>query len=123
MGLPLYSAHGRALTVLYSDVENHAIGQEQVFVGTAGSVIERENASHFRFYAHQSYQADGKKRERYLAGPVGSPEADVAAQALRDRIREVKELVPSLRLLGREGFHLVDPRTYATVASLHNHGV
>jgi hypothetical protein len=119
----LYSGHSRALTVLYSDLENHALGQSTVFVGTAGSVIERENASGFRFYAHQSYEADGKKRERYLAGPVGSAAADAAAQRTRETIREVKSLVPSLRLLGREGFHLVDSRTYATLASLHNHGV
>src|SRR6185436_19734764 len=108
---------------LHSDLENHALGQREVFVGTAGSVVERQNASGFRLYAHQFYDGDGKKRERYLGGPVGSAEADALAEATRVRIREVKELVPSLRLLGREGFSLVDPRTYATVASLHNHGV
>jgi hypothetical protein len=120
---PLYTPHGRALTVLYSDLENHALAQREVFVGTAGSVIERQNASGFRLYAHQFYDGDGKKRERYLGGPVGSGDADALAEATRARIRELKELVPSLRLLGREGFSLVDPKTYATLASLHNHGV
>ena len=120
---PLYTPHGRALTVLYSDLENHALAQREVFVGTAGSVIERQNASGFRLYAHQFYDGDGKKRERYLGGPVGSADADALAEATRARIRELKELVPSLRLLGREGFSLVDPKTYATLASLHNHGV
>jgi hypothetical protein len=109
--------------VLHADLENHAIAQAEVFVGTAGSVVERRNASSFAFYAHQFYDADGKKRERYLAGPVGSPDADKAAGELRSRIRDVKELVPSLRMLAREGFCVVDRRTYATVASLHNHGV
>jgi hypothetical protein len=119
----LYTPHSRALAVLYADLENHAVGQREVFVGTAGSVLERQNAAGFRFYAHQSYEADGKKRERYVAGPVGSATADAAAEQLRTDIREVKALVPSLRLLGREGFHLVDAKTYATLASLHNHGV
>jgi hypothetical protein len=109
--------------VLYGDLENHALAQREVFVGTPGSVIERSNASGFRFYAHQYYDGDGKKRERYLAGPAGAAEADAAADRLRTQIRELRELVPSLRLLGREGFQLVDPRTYATLASLHNHGV
>jgi hypothetical protein len=99
------------------------LSQHEVFVGTAGSVIQRKNASNFRFYAHQYYDGDGKKRERYLAGPIGTPEADAAAEKMRARIHEVKELVPSLRLLGREGFNLVDPKTYATLASLHNHRV
>ena len=119
----LYTPHSRALTVLHTDLENHALGQREVFTGTAGSVIERSNATGFRFYAHQYYDGEGKKRERYLGGPVGSAEADATAQAIRERIRELKALVPSLRMLGREGYNLVDPRTHATLGSLHNHGV
>ena len=67
----LYRSHLPALMVLFADLENHARGQSQVFVGTPGSVLERSNAAGFRFYAHQFYDGDGKKRERYLAGPVG----------------------------------------------------
>lgn len=119
----LYRAHARALTALYSDVENFALGQPAVFPGTAGSVVVRQNASGFRFYAHQFYGADGKQREKYLGGPIGSAEPDAAAESMRARILELKQIVPSLRLLGREGFHLVDSRTYATVASLFNHQV
>jgi hypothetical protein len=109
--------------VLYADLESHALAQRQAFEGTAGTVIERANASGFRFYAHQSYDGDRKKRESYLAGPIGDAKADAAAEEMRTRIREMKDLVPSLRLLGREGFSLVDARVYATLASLHNHGI
>lgn len=123
MKTALYTPHSRALTVLYADLERYALNQREVFVGTAGSVIERKNATGFRFYAHQYYDGEGKKREQYLAGPVGNLEADAAAKNVRERIREIKELVPSLRLLGREGFNLADPKTYATLASLHNNGV
>lgn len=42
---------------------------------------------------------------------------------MRDRIAEAKDLVPTLRMLGREGFNLVDAKTYGTIAALHNHGV
>jgi len=120
---PLYTPHRRALTVMYADLESHALNPREVFVGTAGSVIERKNAAGFRFYARQFYDGEGRKRERYLAGPVGSPDADAAAEDMRVRIRELKEIVPSLRMLGREGFNLVDPRIYSTLASLHNNGV
>ncbi len=123
MASPLYTLHGRALTTLYADMESQALGQPRVFTGTPGSVVQRTNAAGFRYYAHQYYDGDGKKRETYLAGPAGQPEAEAAAMLLRDRIREVAGVIPSLRLLGREGFTLVDARTYATLASLHNHGV
>lgn len=118
---PLYVPHPPSLALLYGDIENHALLQHKVFVGTAGSVNERSNAAGFRFYAHQYYDGDGKKRETYIAGPIGAPEVEAVLDALRERIRDTQELVPSLRLLGREGFHLVDRKTYATLAAIHNH--
>ena len=36
---------------------------------------------------------------------------------------EQKGLAASVRLLGREGFQVVDAKVWATLASLHNHGV
>jgi len=123
MARALYTSHSRALTTLYSDLESYALGQPHVFVGTAGSLVERTNASGFSFYAHAYYDGDGRKRERYIAGPVGSAEADAVAAELRARVAELKDLVPSFRMLAREGFGIVDPRTYVTLASLHNHGV
>jgi hypothetical protein len=119
----IYVPHSRALTMLHADLESHAALGTQAFPGTAGSIIERKNASGFRFYAHQYYDGDGRKRESYLAGPVGDATADAAADETRARIKEIKALVPSLRMLGREGYNLADARTYGTVASLANHGV
>lgn len=119
----LHTSLPRALTVLFSDIERHAAAQSEVFVGTAGSVIERTNAGGFRFYAHQWYDASGKKRETYVAGPIGDPEADATAQRLETRIQDLSGLLPSLRLLGREGFQTADPRAFATIAALHNDGV
>ncbi|MDX2021840.1 MAG: GSU2403 family nucleotidyltransferase fold protein [Deltaproteobacteria bacterium] len=121
--MSLFTIHARALTSLYADVEGVALTLHSPLLGTPGSVVERTNASGFRFYSHQFYNGDGKKTERYIAGPVGAPEADAAAEAVRQQLVEVKDLVPSLRLLGREGFNLVDAKTYATLASLAKHGV
>lgn len=121
---PLFTAHDRALTLLYSDLENRALTLREVFTGTPGSVIERTNAAGFRFYVHQSYRGGERTQsERYLAGPAGSPEVESAAAELRKRIDEIKGMAPSLRLLGREGFALVNARTWAAIASLHNHGL
>lgn len=119
----LYTAHSRALTTLYSDLESYAGQQREVFIGTAGTVLERANAAGFRFYARQYYDGEGKQRENYLCGPIGDAQADARARDMRTRIEEIKDLVPSLRLLGREGFNLADSRTYVTLASLHNYGV
>ena len=121
---PLYAPHDRALTLLFSDLENRALTLREVFTGTPGSVVERTNADGFRFYVHQSYRGGERKQsERYLAGPIGSAKAESAAGELRKRIDEVKGMVPSLRLLGREGFALSSAKAWATIASLHNHGL
>ena len=119
----LFSRHPQALSVLLADIEGHALQQELAFAGTAGSVNERRNASGFRFYAHQYYDGEGKQRETYVAGPVGDAEADRMAEELKLRIHEARGLLPSIRMLGREGFQLVDAKTFATVATLHNHQI
>lgn len=80
---PLYEPHSTALTVLHGDLENLARGSTTVFVGTAGSLLERQNAGGFRFYARQYYDGDGRKREQYVSGPVGHGDADATAAALR----------------------------------------
>ena len=75
----LYTAHSRALTTLYHDLESYARQQREVFIGTAGTVLERTNAAGFRFYARQYYDGKGKQRENYLCGPIGDEQADAPA--------------------------------------------
>ncbi|MGQ0655130.1 MAG: GSU2403 family nucleotidyltransferase fold protein [Betaproteobacteria bacterium] len=119
-GRKLYQPHAAALMALHGDLENFARAQAEVLTGTPGSVLERSNASGFRYYAHQSYDAHGKKIERYLAGPAGDARADAKAQALREKVQALGEALKHVRLLAREGFKLVDSKAYATLASLHN---
>lgn len=83
----LYRSHLPALMVLLADLENHARGQSQVFVGTPGSVLERSNAAGFRFYAHQFYDGDGKKRERYLAVSLRQACMNSPRESVRNRRR------------------------------------
>lgn len=119
----LFQTHNAALITEFGNVENYARMVTHVLPGTPGSVLERTNAAGFRYYTHQYYDGDGKKREIYLAGPVGTEAVEQAAEALRERIAEAKQIISVIRLLGREGFSVADAKTFATLASLHNHGV
>lgn len=122
-GKRMYERHETALSTLFGDLENFARGQGDAFPGTPGTVLERSNAKGFRFYAHQYYDASGKKTEKYIAGPIGEAVADATARNLRDRIQAVTGAQRSIRLLAREGFKLADSKTYATVAVLGNQGL
>ena len=65
-----------------------------------------------------------KLAEQHIGlGPVGDAAADARAKQLREHIAELNAALRNVRLLGREGFKLADAKTYATVASLHNHAV
>ena len=117
---PLYEQHPVALSTLYGDLQNFARTQGQAHTGTAGNVVERTNAGGYKFYAHQYYDARGKKVDRYIAGPVGARDADFKVAEVRDRISALSEAIKTIRLLIREGFKHVDSKTYATIATLHN---
>lgn len=123
MSAPLYYPHPTSLNVLYGNLEGHAKAGAPVFAGTAGTVVIRTNKQGYEFYAHRYYDGDGKQRESYVSGPVGDAQADNKAEELKTRIEEAKALTPDLRLLGREGYQLADSKTYATLASLHLHGL
>jgi hypothetical protein len=71
----------------------------------------------------QQYDRSVVKRESYLAGPIGDPVADKTAQETRKAIAEQRDLVQSIRLLMREGYAALDPKHYAAIAALGNHGV
>lgn len=119
----LVHLHNKALSTEFGNLENFARLLDKAFPGTPGSVLERTNAAGYRYYSHQYYDGEGKKRETYIAGPVGAADAEAAAQAFRERISETKDIITSIRLLAREGFAIADSKTYATIACLHNHGI
>lgn len=119
----IFTIHPASLSVEYGNIENVAAMKEEIILGTPGSVIEQINKDGVRFYTHQFYDGDGKKRQKYIAGPIGADDANAAAEKMRSKIEEVNDLVTAIRMLGREGFILVDAKTYTTLGALHNHGV
>lgn len=119
----LYFDHPTPLKTLYGTLDGHAKAGAPVYCGTAGFVTARKNQSGFEFYVRRFYDGDGKQREQYISGPAGDPDADARAEKIREEIAEVKALASDLRLLARENFQFADAKTYATLASLHLHGL
>ena len=118
----LFQFQSRGLAATFADLENLALAQPQAPLGSPGSVLTRTNAGGFRFYALQRYAHDGRRVERYLAGPVGDDAADRAALEARKDIEESREVMGTVRLLLREGYGALSPRPYAVVAALANEG-
>lgn len=116
-----YLLHKRSLASLHADLETHALSQSAAPTGTPGGIVERSNASGYAYYALQNYDFDGHRREAYIAGPVGDPEAERKVLALRAEIADAKGAIDSARMLAREGYALQDPREFAVVATLANH--
>ena len=116
----LFQTVSPALTTLFGSVDGLVKSGVPVFAGSPGSIASRKNQHGVEYYVHRYYGGDGTQREVYL-GRVGESEDSVAS--LRARIDEVKALLPELRLLMREGFQSSDAKTYATLASLHTHGL
>jgi Uncharacterized conserved protein len=119
---PLYRKHPRSLATTYADVENHALHQDEILVGTPGSITTRQNAAKSRFYVRQYYDFDGRKRDQYLC------QADVIdcarmVEGWKRRIDEAKQLQQSVRLLAREGYSTLDPKPLAALAALGKHRI
>ena len=118
MATPLYQTVSPSLSTLFGSIDGHVKAGAPVFVGAAGSIGKRKNQNGVEYYVHRFYDGSGTQQEAYL-GVTG----EFDPGPLQAQIDEVKALVPELRLLVREGFQAVDPKTYATLASLHRHGV
>lgn len=117
MASPLYKKHPPTLATTYADVENHALHQDEVLVGTPGAISIRENANKTRFYVRQYYDFDRKKRDQYLC-QVDVPDCERLIKAWRTRIDEAKDLQASVRLLAREGYSTLQAKHLAALAPL-----
>ena len=122
MPVPLYQKHPPSLAAVYADVENHALHQDEILVGTPGSITPRQNANGTKFYVRQYYDFDRRKRDQYLC-QLGAPDCEPLVEAWKERIVEAKQLQASTRLLAREGFSLLQPKHLAALAPLARHGV
>lgn len=118
----LTTPHERALTLLFSELQSAAEHQGEAFLGSPGALAERTNDTGTRFWVHRYSDAAGRRHETYL-GKVDDPAVTARVAELRERIDAANSAIASVRLLARAGFATVDRKAYATMASLHNHGV
>jgi hypothetical protein len=105
------------MSATYADVENHALNQDGVLVGTPGAISVRKNANATRYYVRQYYDFDGRKRDQYLC-QVGVPDCDALVAGWRKRIDEARDLQTSVRLLARGGFSTLQAKHLAALAPL-----
>lgn len=71
---------------------------------------------------HRYSDAARRRREVYL-GKADDSAVIARVTGLRERIDAANSSIAGVRLLARSGFATVDRKAYATLASLHNHGV
>jgi hypothetical protein len=118
----LTTPHERALTLLFSELASTAGRQTEAFLGSPGSLAERTNETGTRYWVHRYSDAAGRRSEAYLGK---SNDAAVSARIadLGERIASANSTIAGVRLLARAGFATVDRKAYATLASLHNHGL
>jgi hypothetical protein len=119
--VPLFTRHSTLFQTAYSELKRRAFEQPAVLAGTPGSVGVR-TVNGKSFYYRQFYDALGKKRAEYI-GPTEEAGAQTRAQAMREAVEVASALVREARVLARDGYVRVDPRTAAVLAALANRGV
>ncbi len=120
MAMSLIQPFPAALTTLFGTIDGFAKADAPVFPGSPGSIAKRRNQHGVEYYVRRYYGEDGTQKDEYLGV---APESEKEVEQLAGRIAEVKAVTRDIQLLLREGFQAADPKTYATLASLHRHGL
>ena len=120
MAVSLIQQFPPALTTLFGTIDGFAKADAPVFPGSPGGVAKRRNQHGVEYYVRRYYAEDGVQKDEYLGL---ASESEEKVERLAVRIAEVKAIARDIQLLLREGFQAADPKTYATLASLHRHGL
>ena len=81
----LTTAHERALTLLFSELQGAAERQGKAFLGSPGALAARSNDTGTRFWVHRYSDAAGRRQEVYL-GKADDPAVTTHGDELRTRI-------------------------------------
>ncbi|PRC95181.1 GSU2403 family nucleotidyltransferase fold protein [Solimicrobium silvestre] len=118
----LYSAFQATYHTEFENLFQWAQTQEIIYIGTPGRIEERLRGTDTFFY-HRFYDASGNQSEKYIGGPSGTPEGELALKNVQDRISSADMVVQSVRELRKLGFAVIEDKAGATLAALHNHGL
>jgi len=119
----MYKRYSPGLATTYADVENHAIQQDEILLGTPGAISIRKNASGSKFYVRQYYDYEGNKKDQYIASRPGDAETERLVREWKKRIGEAKEILRSVRLLVREGYCAFAPKHLAALVPLNKYKI
>jgi len=111
-----------AVQAIYSDLKDRVMNEEEVFLGAPGTLSERTNQGGHSFWVHMQPLPSGKRASVYL-GSANDPPTETKLQQLRQRIERAKAMIEHIRLLSNAGCGVLDPKTYAVLASLANAGL
>ncbi len=118
----LYNPMPPAMTTLFSDITERARAGFPVIAGTPGSVVLRDREHRPPYYAHKFYDGSGKQQEIYL-GLADNEAVKSKVEILEENIKAITSVMAEIRLLSHAGYHFADKKTYATIATLHLHGL
>ncbi|AIY39187.1 hypothetical protein LT85_0027 [Collimonas arenae] len=119
---PLFFRHSATIHTEFENVLQSAQAQGELHIGTPGKIEDRERGDGVYSY-HRFYDATGKACEKYIGGPLGTPEADAARAKTQQDIDRAKMDVDAVKMFRKLGFACLDDKTGATLAALHNHGL
>jgi hypothetical protein len=120
--MSLSAAQPISVQAIYSDLKDRVMNEEQVFLGAPGTISERVNQGGHPFFVHMLSMPSGKRISQYL-GSANDPEVAEKLESLRQRIDRAKSRIELIRLLANAGCSILDPKTYAVLASLSNAGL
>jgi len=116
----LYSVFQATYQTEFENLSQWAQTQDLIHPGTPGRLEQRQRGGDTFFY-HRFYDASGHPSEKYIGGPAGIPEADLARQNALDKIGSAEMVVQSVKELRKLGYAVIDNKAGATLAALHNH--
>ncbi len=116
----LYSIFQATYHTEFENLAQWAQTQDQIHLGTPGRIETRQRGDGAFFY-HRFYDANGKPSEKYIGGPSGTADGDLACNNALDKIKSAEMVVQSVRELRKLGFAVIEDKAGATLAALHNH--
>ncbi|MBX9902572.1 MAG: nucleotidyltransferase domain-containing protein [Burkholderiaceae bacterium] len=116
----LYSTFPQTFHTEFENLFQWAQTQEIIHIGTPGRIEERLRGADTFFY-HRFYDANGNQIEKYIGGPAGSPDGDLARKNAMERISSAEMIVQNVKNFRKLGFAVIEAKAGATLAALHNH--